>query len=97
MKPTMISLYLFSKKIHRLMLLLVSFLIILMAITGTQMKYSISLGLDLGMVRYIHSQISVLFTIVLFIMMISGLLMYFLPYIKQRQTVKQTNEQNQIN
>jgi hypothetical protein len=62
-----------------------------MAGTGLLLKYT-SLAskylpfVDLGLTRYIHNNLSVLFTIVLVIMALSGIVMYFYPwYVKRRQ------------
>ena len=96
---TMMSIYLFSKKIHRLLVLVMTFLIVLMAGTGLVMKYSEFVSnnlsvINLSLARYIHNNLSVAFTIGSIAMAITGLFMYFIPYI---QSKKAENEQNQVN
>ncbi len=82
------TLYIYSRKLHRIILLAVSTLILIMGVTGLAMKYpqfSQVLHLDLGMLRYIHNQLSLLFVIVLGAMMLTGLYLYFYPiYLKRR-------------
>jgi hypothetical protein len=83
----MTKLYLFSKSIHRYLVLIVSTLTILMAGTGIMLKYlflPMALGFDPGTVRYIHNQLSVLFTIALVLMMLTGIIMYIFPLLKKK-------------
>lgn len=88
----MINLYLLAKKIHRLLVLLITFLTVVMAGTGILMKYSIAV-IDLGMTRYIHNKLSVIFTVTLGLMALTGLLMYLIPYWRSKSAVKPTTEQ----
>lgn len=79
---TMTKLFLFSKKIHRLLALVVSVLGLFMMVSGIFLKYPVFVMnnlkfIDLGLVRYLHNNVSVIFSITLFLMMATGLLMYF--------------------
>ena len=91
----MINIYLTAKKIHRLLVLVMIFLTTLMASTGTLLKYNASVAehfpaFDLNQFRYIHNNLSVIFTIALVLMTISGTLMYFIPYLMTRKNSKPT-------
>lgn len=101
---TMIQTYLLSKKIHRILVVLMLFLTLIMAGTGIMLKYLSFFDrhfhfIDLGLVRYLHNSLSVVFTIVLLLMALSGTLMYFIPYIQSRKAIipPKNNEQNQVN
>lgn len=66
----------------------VTFLIILMAGSGIIMKYpkfGTALNLDLIQTRYMHNQISVLFTILLIGMMLTGIFMYIYPILPKKK------------
>ena len=100
----MIGTYLLSKKIHRLLVLLMLFLTLIMAGTGIMLKYLSFFDrhfhfIDLGLVRYLHNNLSIVFTIVLLLMALTGTIMYFIPYIQSRKAVipPKNNEQNQVN
>jgi uncharacterized iron-regulated membrane protein len=83
----MIKLYLVSKSIHRYLVLIISALTILMAGTGTMLKYSWmsgALGLNQAMIRFLHNNLSVVFTITLICMMVTGIIMYIFPLLKKR-------------
>jgi len=62
--------------------LVVLVLIAVMAITGLMMKYTVG---DVGLARYIHNNMSVVFTIVLVIMAVTGLVMYVYPWYARRK------------
>lgn len=90
---TLSSLYLLSKKIHRWSLLVVMLLTVLMAGTGLLLKYpglNDLLNTKMGLVRYIHREMSTWFTIDLGIMTVTGLAMYFIPEIIKNRTQKST-------
>ncbi len=73
--------YLLAKKIHRLLILFITTLGLSMASTGLAMKYPVLFdwfSLDPVTIRWIHSTLSTYFAIVLFLMMITGLCMYFI-------------------
>jgi len=84
------KIFLLSKKIHRLLVLAISVLILFMAATGAMLKYSGFFSkylpfLNLGLVRYLHSSLSLYFTAVLIFMGATGLYMYFFT-LKSRAT-----------
>jgi len=82
------SLYLWAKKIHRWSLLVIILLTLIMAGTGTLMKYP-GLGelvnADFGLVRYVHREMSGWFSLAMAIMILTGLGMYFIPEIIKSQ------------
>jgi len=89
---TMTKLYLYSKKVHRVLVLVITAMILIMAGTGTMLEYSVSFfGLDLGLVRYVHNKLSIYFTVVLVLMMITGLYMYIFPVLN-RHKKQETNQ-----
>ena len=78
--------YILSRTIHRLLVLVISFTTLIMGVTGVVMKFpkiaNIFPFIDLGMVRFLHNSLSPIYGILLVVMMITGLLLYFLPHIK---------------
>ena len=88
----MMNLFLFSRTVHRLLVLVISFLAMTMAFTGFFMKYTdlAPSFMDLGAITALHNGLSIWFTITLVLMTISGLFMYFIPYLR----TKHQNEQN---
>jgi hypothetical protein len=90
----LVKLYLWAKKIHRLLVLIISALTLVMAGTGLLMKYPKLAGgaIDLGLMRYLHNQLSVYFTGVLVLMALTGLYMYVFPVLnKPKQPPTQIN------
>jgi hypothetical protein len=82
----MIKLYLYSKKVHRVLVLIITAMTLVMAGTGIMLEYSVSFfGLDLGLVRYLHNKLSVYFTVVLALMLITGLHMYVFPVLNRHK------------
>lgn len=83
----MVKLYLYARKIHRFLVLIIVFLAFIMSATGMLMrnpsweKFS-PFSLDLA--RYIHNQLSWIFSIILILMIITGLIMYFYPLLKKQ-------------
>jgi len=79
--------YLLAKKFHRILVLIITVFSLLMGITGLMLKYpTLSFNLiNLGLVRYLHNQLSPLFGIVLFVMIITGGWMYLYPELKKRK------------
>jgi hypothetical protein len=67
-----------------------------MATTGSILKFPgffINFKfIDLALVRYLHNQMSLFFSIGLFLMASSGLVMYFYPAIVARKKKKQSSE-----
>lgn len=78
----MIKFLLLGRKIHRYLVLIVTTIFLIMAGSGIIIKYPNYFSkvgfIDLGMVRYIHNQLSLWLTFTLLLMAISGLVMYFL-------------------
>lgn len=90
----MTKLYLWSKKIHRLSILAVSFLSLIMAVTGLLLKYSLFAATHLkfinpGLIRYLHNQLSPLFALTLLAMILTGGFMYLFPWLNQKFGKKQ--------
>ncbi len=78
----MTKLYLLAKKIHRFLVFIITAMIVIIAWTGVMMKYSWApFGMNLAKARYVHNQLSIVFTIVLALMAITGIAMYLLPYL----------------
>ena len=80
----MTKIYLWSKKIHRTLVIAIIFLAIIMIGTGTLLKYSVIVGeisfIDLELARYIHNSLSIWFAIILSPMIITGTIMYVYPW-----------------
>ena len=60
----------------------------MMAITGILLKYPLwinSLNIDIGLIRFIHNNLSILFTLILVLMTISGIVMYIYPIMKMKK------------
>lgn len=59
-----------------------------MMASGLFMKYPIIPrwlpGLDPGLVRYLHNQMSFFFSLTLTLMMLTGLYMFFFPWLKKK-------------
>ncbi|MEK7597208.1 MAG: hypothetical protein AAB441_01025 [Patescibacteria group bacterium] len=83
-----INLYVSSRKIHRFLVLIISVIGLLMAGTGTLLKYTfISKKLtfiDLGLIRSFHNNLSPYFVVVFLGMLITGLAMYLFPMLKNK-------------
>ncbi|NTU73303.1 hypothetical protein HGB07_03995 [Candidatus Roizmanbacteria bacterium] len=85
--------YLWSKKIHRVLMFVISITTIIMGTTGILLKYSFVTTkflpfIDLGAMRYVHNNVSPLFTILLVTMAVTGIYMYFYPILQKRATAK---------
>jgi hypothetical protein len=77
------ALFVTARKVHRYFVIIILLLGLLMAATGISMKYSVG---DTGLARYLHNNISVIFTIVLLIMMCTGAYLYAYPaYMRRKQ------------
>lgn len=86
--------YQLSRKIHRLLVLLITVLGLAMAGSGLLLKYpsfvSQSLSfIDLGLLRYLHNRLSPWFGILLTLMALTGVVMYFYPvYMKRKAATR---------
>ena len=84
------NVYLFSRKIHRLFVLLITALALVMSGSGLLLKYpefvSRSLSfIDLGLLRYVHNRLSPWFGVLLVLMALTGVIMYFYPVYTKRK------------
>jgi uncharacterized iron-regulated membrane protein len=86
----MIKLYRYARIVHRVLVLVISALTVFMAGTGLLLKYPgfafehLSF-IDVGQMRYLHNQLSLIFTILLLVMAVTGWLMYLLPVSMRRR------------
>ncbi len=83
----MTNLYILSRKFHRILVLIISVVGLLMALTGMLLKYTFIATkftfIDLGLIRYIHNNLSPVFSIVFFGMLITGIFMYIFTFPKK--------------
>ncbi len=84
MKTTMINTFVFMKQVHRFMVLGILVLGLAMGITGVLLKFpSIAANylmfIDMGYIRFLHNNLSTYFAVVFFLMMLTGIWMYFYP------------------
>ncbi|MDO8610702.1 MAG: hypothetical protein Q7R95_09220 [bacterium] len=90
----MTKLYLLSRKIHRILVVIITLLTLLMAGTGLLLKYTFiaaSIGItNLSLLRSLHNNLSPFFTIALILMILTGLCMYLFPVINKSQKVDLT-------
>ncbi|KKP87038.1 MAG: hypothetical protein UR89_C0008G0010 [Candidatus Roizmanbacteria bacterium GW2011_GWA2_35_8] len=84
----MIKLYLFSKKVHRFLVVIIAVIGLTMSLTGILLKYPFIseklVYIDLITIRYIHNNLSPFFTIVFLLMMLTGIVMYIFPFTRNR-------------
>ena len=76
---------------------LTTFMIMFMSSTGLILKFpsfSAFASLDLGMVRFLHNEFSVHFSLALGIMMITGIIMYLFPLMRKKSTAPMTPKVN---
>jgi cytochrome b subunit of formate dehydrogenase len=74
--------YLFAKKIHRLLVIIILTTGIVMAVTGLFMYSGNYLSWDPLMVRILHHQLSIIFTLVLGLMGLTGSYLFIFPYLR---------------
>ncbi|MFA6391660.1 MAG: PepSY domain-containing protein [Patescibacteria group bacterium] len=96
------NLYLFSKKIHRYLVIIIMSLGLLMTISGSLLKFPKIASeyltfINMGLIRYLHNQLSTYFGIVLFLMILTGAWMYFYPMWKQKKNKADPDSQNPPN
>lgn len=87
----MSKLFLWCKKIHRLLVLIIVASTLIMAATGILMKYQLDAT---GQIRYVHNQMSIIFTVLLSVMAATGLFMYFFPLLIKRKNNPKPNIEN---
>ncbi|EKE14875.1 MAG: hypothetical protein ACD_12C00259G0005 [uncultured bacterium] len=81
------NLFLFSKKIHRFLVIFIAIIGIIMSVTGILLKYTFIAAkftfIDLELIRFIHNNLSPIFALVFLGMLITGLIMYIFPLIRK--------------
>jgi len=84
----MIKLYLFSKSVHRILVLIISVIALFMSVTGILLKYTFITTkfsfFNLGQIRYIHNNLSPFFSFALFLMVATGIVMYVFPLTRNK-------------
>lgn len=83
----MTKLYLFSRMIHRVLVLIILVSTFIMTTTGIILKFNSLadfLQIDLAMIRFIHNNFSIVFSLVLFLMMLTGVVMYIYPLLRKK-------------
>lgn len=79
------KLYLWARKIHRFLAIIIVVLSLIMGSTGMVMKYPFLSGtfsfINPDAARTLHNNLSSYFAIVLFLMAITGLIMFLQPYL----------------
>jgi hypothetical protein len=87
----MINLMQLARKIHRILVLIISVLGIVMGVTGIFLKYTswvMIFGFDLGLMRSLHNNLSPFLSIILMFMIVTGLILYFVPILLKRSLQK---------
>ncbi len=79
------QLYLFCKKIHRLLVILMIVLGSIMAGTGYMMHEGVYILVSAIQIRFFHNNLSILFSIILGIMSLTGLYLFLFPYLKVKR------------
>ena len=83
----MTKLYILSRQIHRLLVFVMTALLMVMALTGLVLKYTFIADklsfINVGYIRYLHNNMSPYFTVVLCLMLMSGLYMYIFPLLRK--------------
>ncbi len=72
--------YLIARDLHRLLMWATIVVVAIMGMTGIFLKFPIianRLGLDLDLIRFLHSNFSLVFSLVMILMAGSGVVMYF--------------------
>jgi hypothetical protein len=83
---SLVKLSIWSRKIHRYLVILISVIGLVMMVTGFKMKQAtegviVFPFFDSTATRTLHNQLSTLFAIVLGIMMLTGLFLFLYPWI----------------
>lgn len=81
------KIYIVSRMVHRVLVLAVTFSALIMTVTGFLMKFPktaklFNVGSD--RLRFIHSNFGVIFLIILFLMTLTGLIIYFYPLSRKK-------------
>ncbi len=94
----MTKLFLIARKIHRLLVLIITALMLVMAGTGVVMRYPAFFlekfpKLNAGQLRFVHNKISTYFSVILALMVITGLYMYLHQWWARRKARTQPTVQ----
>lgn len=73
------KLYIYSRKVHRLLVIFVTVFGLIMSVTGTLMKFHLA---DSSLYS-LHDFCSLIFTGVFGLMLLTGLYLYIFPYLKK--------------
>ena len=79
------KLYLFSKTIHRWMVLAIIITGCIMMTTGLCMYFNQYFFFDPAAIRSLHSTISVFFALILGVMMTTGTYLFIIPYLPNKE------------
>ena len=74
--------YLFTKKIHRMLVVAILIMSMAMATTGFLMYSGNYLSFDPLTIRLLHHQLSIFFTLLLGFMATTGLYLFIFPYLR---------------
>lgn len=83
------TVYLWSKKIHRYLVLVVVLLGIVMIASGYMMHEGSYFFFSPAAVRSVHNAISIVFSVTLGIMMLTGLYLFLFPYFPVKKDAPQ--------
>lgn len=89
------KLLVWSRSFHRILVIPAFVLTIVMSISGLLLKSELGNfdSVNYGLVREMHNKLSVIFTVLLLLMSITGTLLYILPLIRMRKI----NAQQKLN
>lgn len=78
------KLYAFCRRLHRLLVVIMLSLGLSMIGSGLLLKYPVAAarlfrGIDLALIRFLHNQLSVIFTVVLICMSLTGIVLFLYP------------------
>lgn len=74
------TIYLWSKKVHRYLVLVMVILTVIMAGTGYMMHEGTYVLLPAAQIRTMHDTFSIMFTIILGLMSLTGIYLFLFPY-----------------
>jgi uncharacterized iron-regulated membrane protein len=80
--------YQLARAVHRYSMFGFLIAAVVMGTTGFFLKFTFianKLNIDLALMRYLHNQMSLFFSIFLFLMALSGLTMYLYPILKNKK------------
>jgi len=89
------KLYLTAKTVHRYFVLITLVTGILMALTGICIYAGQYFIFDAILIRYVHNKLSILFTVVLGIMMVTGTYLFLFPYFPMKNPVNDIKKRQQ--